>query len=121
MLIPVIVFSQEKRNENMAMYWSINTFRHKNEMPSLFYNFAAQVECDKRLRQVQADFSIPEEGFEGICDGEAIFKNKTYVGLLGLVTDRSEMYFDRDVQKICVSTAKVDTMYYAVIRLWAKR
>jgi hypothetical protein len=121
MLMPIVGFSQQKRDENMTLYWSINSYRHKAGSPTLFYNFKAQPDCDERLKQIQKDFSIPEEGFEGICDGEIIFKNKTYVGLLGLVTDHTDLYEDRDIRQICVATAKVDTMYYAVVRIWERK
>lgn len=120
LLIALSASGQQRRNENLAMWWSINSFRHKQQQASVDYNFNAQSACDTRLQQVIRDFKIPETGFPGICDGEVIFRNETYIGLLGLVTDTSETYFDDQTKSICVAMVKTDTMYYAVVRLWQK-
>lgn len=110
----------QERNENIKLWWSINAYRHKHKLPTVEYKFVAQPSCDKRLYEIQKDFKIPEDGYEEECDGEVILRNESYIGLLAQVTDQSEIHFNPEIRRICVSTTKTDTMYYAVIRLWMR-
>ena len=118
MALPFLAPAQ--RDQNLNVWWSINTYREKYKMPPLGYKYSSQLETDNRLDQIQGKFEIPEEGFPEVCDGEVILQSESYMELMAQVTSSSELYFDRDVRYICVSTTKTDKTYYVVIRLWMR-
>jgi hypothetical protein len=109
---------QEQYKENMHLQWVINAYRSKYKLPKLFYRFSSQYECDKRVSEIQKNFTIPEEGYEGICDGEVIFRDSTYIGLLGQMIERTEFYYDKDIRYICLAKREKENWFYVVVRMW---